>query len=334
MTTSPTAEPTPRFADLVLEGGGVRGLGLVGAVDALAGAGYTFPRVAGTSVGAVVGSVVAAIGRAGRPLSELTEVAATLQPSKFRDSSTLDRLLGPLGPLAGLILEDGLYEGEYLRQWVAGVLKDYGVVTFGDLALAPDPESTLRPEQRYRLVVTASDLSRRQFVRFPWDYAEYGVDPDEQKVADAVRASAAIPLFFEPSTLAGRTLVDGGLLSNFPVALFDRTDSRAPRWPTFGVRLSSDPGKTAPVPSDDAQVRGPLGVVVASVATVLAGSDSRYISDPCVVSRTVFADAGDVSPVDFGLSAPRRAALVASGRNAAQEFLAGWDFDAWKATCR
>ena len=39
-------------ADLVLEGGGVKGLGTAGAVIGLLEAGYTFPRVAGTSVGA------------------------------------------------------------------------------------------------------------------------------------------------------------------------------------------------------------------------------------------------------------------------------------------
>ena len=40
-------------ADLVLEGGGVKGLGTAGAVMGLLDAGYRFQRVAGTSVGAV-----------------------------------------------------------------------------------------------------------------------------------------------------------------------------------------------------------------------------------------------------------------------------------------
>jgi NTE family protein len=48
-------------ADLVLEGGGVKGTGLVGAITALASAAepYTFHRVAGTSVGAIVASMLA-----------------------------------------------------------------------------------------------------------------------------------------------------------------------------------------------------------------------------------------------------------------------------------
>ena len=47
--------------DLVLEGGGVKGIGLVGAVLTLSGSGYVFPRVAGTSAGAIVAALVAAL---------------------------------------------------------------------------------------------------------------------------------------------------------------------------------------------------------------------------------------------------------------------------------
>ena len=47
-------------ADLVLEGGGVKGLGLVGAVLHLMREGYTFPRVAGTSAGSIVAAFLAA----------------------------------------------------------------------------------------------------------------------------------------------------------------------------------------------------------------------------------------------------------------------------------
>ena len=52
------------FADLVLEGGGVKGIALVGAISVLEERGYEFRRVAGTSAGAIVGSLVAANARA------------------------------------------------------------------------------------------------------------------------------------------------------------------------------------------------------------------------------------------------------------------------------
>ena len=52
------------LAGLVLEGGGVKGIALVGAISVLEERDYQFRRVAGTSVGAVVGSLVAALAPA------------------------------------------------------------------------------------------------------------------------------------------------------------------------------------------------------------------------------------------------------------------------------
>ena len=54
--TGPAAEHLR--ADLVLEGGGVKGIALVGATLPLVEAGYRFPRVAGSSAGAIVGYFV------------------------------------------------------------------------------------------------------------------------------------------------------------------------------------------------------------------------------------------------------------------------------------
>lgn len=52
----------------MLEGGGVKGIGLVGAIKVFGDAGYRFRRVAGTSAGAIVGSLAApASGGIGSP---------------------------------------------------------------------------------------------------------------------------------------------------------------------------------------------------------------------------------------------------------------------------
>ena len=157
--------------------------------------------------------------------------------TRFKDPSLVDRVPG-LGPLVSVTLENGIFEGEYLRTWLGGLLAERGVRTFGDLA----DEAATRIEDRYPLVVMATDITRGELIRLPWDYERYGHDPDEQLVVDAVRASMAIPIFYEPARLRaadGRvsTLVDGGVLSNFPIDVFDRVDGREPRWPTFGVTL-------------------------------------------------------------------------------------------------
>ena len=50
-------------ANLVLEGGGVKGIGLVGAILVLNEAGYSLERVAGTSAGAVTAAIAAALAQ-------------------------------------------------------------------------------------------------------------------------------------------------------------------------------------------------------------------------------------------------------------------------------
>jgi NTE family protein len=327
-------------ADLVLEGAGVKGIGLVGAVATLAEAGHRFPRVAGTSAGAVVAAYVVALQRAGEPLSRLEEIARSLDYAKMRDRGLLGRAAGPLARVVdglSLAFDGGVFEGDYLRAWVAGSLADLGVHTFGDLRVTDD-DSSLAPEQRYSLVVMASDVSRKRLVRWPWDYPLYGLDPDEQSVADAVRASASIPFFFEPVTLrsrdeAGRsivsTMVDGGVLSNFPIAMFDRTDGRPPRWPTFGVRLSMRPSGRV----QTHEVRGTVSLALSLVETMLEACDAQHIDDPCVQARSIFVDASGVSPVDFGISEEQQEQLLTAGREATVGFLEDWDFASYLRTC-
>jgi NTE family protein len=328
-------------ADLVLEGAGVKGVGLVGAVSTLAEAGYRFPRVAGTSAGAVVGAYVVALQHAGEPLSRLEDIARSLNYAKMRDRGVLGRAAGPLSRVVdglSLAFDGGVFEGDYLRAWVAGSLADLGVRTFGDLRVA-DEDSSLPPEQRYALVVMASDVSGKRLVRWPWDYRLYGLDPDEQSVADAVRASASIPFFFEPVTLRSRdesgntivsTMVDGSVLSNYPIAMFDRADALPPRWPTFGVRLSMRrDGRVS-----THEVRGTVSLALSLVETMLEACDAQHIDDPCVQARSVFVDTSGISPVDFGISEEQQELLLAAGREASVGFLEDWDFAGYLRTCR
>ena len=335
--SAPAADTTNAVtaADLVLEGGGVKGIGLVGAAMRLAEHGYEFPRVAGTSAGSIVGAVLAALQRRGEGFDQLAEITRTLDYNRFRDRGLAGRLLGPLGFLTdgfSLLLESGVFEGDYLHDWLSGVLADLGVRTFGDLR-TDDPGDDGSLHARYSLVVTASDVSRQRFVRFPWDYPDYGLDPDEQPVVDAVRASASIPFFFEPVTLRGErgaaTLVDGGLLSNYPITTFDRQDGRTPRWPTIGIRLSAQEENRPPQ-----QVQGPVALALAVVETAIVGSQSVQQLDPCNVGRSVFVDTSGVGAIDFGISDEEQDRLLATGRNATEEFLGKWDFHAWLRDCR
>jgi NTE family protein len=335
-----TAATPPERADLVLEGGGVKGIGLAGAVAAITDAGYVPHRISGTSAGALVGAIAAA-GATGDHLGAITR---TLDFAAVADPSGLARV-PLLGPGLAVLTGHGVYQGEYLHTWVSEHLEALGVRTFGDLRI-DDP--SLPEEHRYRLVVTCSDLTLGQLVRLPWDYeAVYGLDPDHQPVADAVRASMAIPFLFEPVTLThgdGVTtsnLVDGGLLSNFPIDSLDRTDGSSPAWPTFGVTIT-----TAPKPGIGERVAlfhsrlfdwpqpAALQLLERLVTTMITGRDQAYLNRPWVAARTIHVDASPVGLLYFNITPERTDALYRAGYDAAHDFVEAFDWDAYRSRFR
>src|SRR5919109_4756249 len=126
-------EARPHSADLVLSGGGVLGIAHAGAVSVLEERGYRFPRIAGTSAGSIVGSLVAA----GISSTRLRELIKSLEYRRFLDKDPLDRI--PLiGPPLSVVLENGYAEGRYFVKWLADELEQLGVRTFGDLRIRDD----------------------------------------------------------------------------------------------------------------------------------------------------------------------------------------------------
>jgi NTE family protein len=316
-------------ADLVLEGGGVKGVGLVGAYLTLVEHGYAIRRVGGTSAGAIVGALIAADMAPDLMVKTMGEV----NYGAFQDEGFLDHL-GKVGKGLSILFEKGIYEGEYLRTWLDGLLTDLGKATFGDLRI-DDPDSSLPPERSYRLVVHTSDISCGRLVRLPWDYPLYGLDPDKQRVADAVRASMSIPFFYEPVRFKGKRsdgtkidsyLVDGGMLSNFPIDVFDRNDDQTPRWPTFGIKLSARP--TSPT-EERFCIGGTFDLVKGMVGTMTRFHDQIHIDDPAVLARTMFVDTLGVKATDFDIDEATQDLLHDNGRIAATKFLNTWNFGSY-----
>ena len=319
---------------MVLSGGGVKGIGLVGAVVALMDGGYRPQRVSGTSAGSIVGAILAAASMDDQlSPDDVKQLALQLDYRKFTDPGPLERV-PLLGPSLAVLRGTGIYKGDYAHDWVRSQLEDLGVRTFGDLAIDDDE---VAPERRYKLVVTVADVTTGQLVRLPWDYRRvYGLDPDEQSVAAAVRASMSIPFFFRPVTLTASTgltstLVDGGILSNFPIDSLDRHDGRPPRWPSFGVtvlpNLPEGNDKVIPALAPFRVVAPPLLEDV--ITTALVGRDQAYLNEPWVSARTIRVDSTDVSFLDFDIPDNEIEAQYVKGYAAAEQFLSTWDWDAY-----
>lgn len=315
-----------RTADLVLEGGGVKGIALVGALEVLEERGWSFRRVAGSSAGAIVGSLVTA----GIPAKRLAQILREVDYRRFRDGGPFSNIL--LGKAAALATRSGIYHGDYLRGWLDQQLREHAgsawTGRFADLPYAdPDPERVVAENRRFRLVVTGSDLTNGRLRYFPWDFPAYGRDPGAEKIVDSVRVSMSIPFFYRPvrwrETDGHVTwLVDGGMLSNYPIQVFDAPPGVAPRWPTIGVKLSGKPQAGLGITNT---IKGPLGMGFAMLRTMMGFYDRLHIDASDAIHRTIFVDTGKVRTTDFDLDAEDREMLYQNGRKAALEFLDGSD---------
>lgn len=56
--------------------------------------------------------------------------------------------------------------------------------------------------------------------------------------------------------------------------------------------------------------------------TLLTGWDRYHLDDENVTARTIFVDAGSMSPINFGITAAEQSQLLEAGRSAAESFLA------------
>ena len=321
--------------DLVFEGGGVKGIGLAGAFGYLDEQGFKAERVAGTSAGAITAALVAA-GYSGEDLRSLV-----LEEMKFKSFEDGGRW--PVAEALELAAHKGLHPGKYFESWMRERLEQKGITKFGQLR-----ERDAGGVAQYRLQVIASDITQQRMLVLPRDAQEHlGEDPDELEIAAAVRMSMSIPIFFDPVVYQDphnprdqHLIVDGGLLSNFPVWLFDTPPGQTPRWPTFGLLLvapnQQDPLVPGPPPprTDQGKV-SILGFLLAIAHTMMEAHDRLYV-EQANYARTIPIDTVGVQTTQFSIDddPELKRKLYESGRDAAAEFLKTWDFDAYIKTFR
>lgn len=315
-----------RPVDLVLGGGGVRGVAHVGALSVLADEGYEVQRVAGASSGAIAGAMVAA----GATHVEMRDALVELDWRSITMADIVGRLTG--APLIGDLV-DRLTTGRFTDPltWIEGHLQDKGVHTWADLRLE-DPPNWLLPNERYKLVVRCLDIVNHRVVRLPWDYGRYGLDPDTQSVADAVRASMSVPFVFDPVPIGDRDnggglLIDGGLGTSFSVDTLDRRDGEPPDYPTFGLRLSERPADPEWPTTERAMFRAMFRTMIDT------GNDLLPVG-PCDEARTVTMQTTGVRSLDVRITHDEEDTLFEVGATAMREFLATYDHETYRLRCR
>jgi NTE family protein len=291
------------YIDGVFSGGGIKGLALVGACAAIEERGFHFKRVAGTSAGSLIAGLIAA----GYTSTEMANLLDELDLKKFLDSrktvipSALTKWLFVYWRL-------GLYKGDELECWIADILAARGLRTFGDLA--PDA-----------LRIIASDLTNGRLLILPDDLPKYGVDPRTFPVARAIRMSCSLPFFFEPVKLRDRVgmniVVDGGVLSNFPMWLFDKENVKKVR-PVLGVKLSQNL-----IQQPTNKIKNALNMFEALFETMKDAHDSRYISRKHEKNIIFIPTEGNLT-TEFQLSDEKKLELIDLGKKNAEKFFKSW----------
>ncbi len=324
------------FRNLVFEGGGVKGIAYVGAMKVLENEKIlqNISRVGGTSAG----SINAVLFAAGFSNRETLNVLKKLNFNDFKDDSW-----GALRNMRRLKDDYGWYKGDYFRDWIGDLLKrktGSSNITF----------KALYEQTGKELYVCASNLS----TKFSEVYSPEHTP--RMRVVDAVRRSMSIPLFFSAVRDDRKDVfVDGGIINNYPVKLFDRekylNDSSLIRIPkyyeaenkslsikspksssyiynkeTLGFRLDS--AKEIGVFRDGQEpqhyeIENFLDYTMQLIKALLSLQDSQHLHEDDW-HRTVYIDTLGVGTIDFDLSDIKKKELVASGKKATENYLKWW----------
>ena len=253
----------------------------------------------------------------------------------------------------------GLNPGTYFEAWITAQLKSNEIHTLKDLTALREklPEGlknvlsdTNIDDIKAQLAIITSDITTHTKVEFPKMTELYWSNPEDIAPAKLVRASMSVPFLFEPFQVnhlpnkghkndknwiehasyygpvpPSVKFVDGGLLSNYPINVFHRSDGGIPRMPTFGVRLSTF--------REDYSRIGSLGNFAgAMISTMRQIFDYDFLlKNPDYKHLICRIDASEqFNWLDFNMSEEDQIKLFNLGAEKAVEFLNTFDWKAYK----
>lgn len=208
------------FKNLVLEGGGVRGLAYAGVFSVLEEKGILkqIENVGGSSAGSIAGMLISIGFTAG----EIDSMMIELPVQKFNEGKG-----GLVGKYKRFKNHFGIYKGGNFEKWLQQLIKyktGNPLLTFEQLHQL-HLTSTLYKD----FFCTGTNLSKQQLEIFSY------TNTPQMPISLAVRISGGIPLYFEPVALDNNLkkikksdttatinyYVDGGMLCNYPISMFD-----------------------------------------------------------------------------------------------------------------
>lgn len=288
--------------DLVFEGGGVLGIGFVGAYEAFYEKKFEIMRVAGTSAGSVIASLICAKFTPQELKVELADTDFTmfLKTPPFGSIPVVGKVLS-------LIFSKGLYDGNVISKWIDMLLAKKNIKVFGDLYV----------NNECPLKVMAADITNRKLLILPDDITFYGKDPKSYPISKAVQMSCTIPVFFTPVRVLSNNyisyVVDGGLISTFPIWVFEKTGK--PTRPTIGIKIKDPESYTK---------KGKTNLLAYAhdlVTAALNKDELTYVSSKDLVRIITIDNPDNLKSTDFRLSRAQIENLYHSGYQVTKQYL-------------
>lgn len=293
------------YENLVMEGGGVRGIALASAVVELDKLGIysQIRRFAGSSAGAIVATALAV----GYTPFETADIALGLDFKRFVDDSG-----GIVRDAARVISNYGYCKGEYFLQWAENLI-------FAKTGCPRYTFGALKRDRGVDLIITGTNLTKRKLDLFSSDTV-----PD-MAISDAIRISMSLPIIFIPVEHNGCVYVDGGVLCNYPIDVFDalypsREDAVRS---TLGLKLvTPSEARTGDIVDTHVEIKN-VAQYATSIIESLGWQIERLQVREGYWDRTVCINTGHVKTEDFELSNDDKRFLYENGKKAVQEFFAG-----------
>lgn len=214
------AQSNAQYKNLVLEGGGTRGIAYAGAIKVLEDRKIVqqLDNVAGTSAGSIAAMMIAV----GYNAAEIDSVMRSLKMQKFNDGRG-----GLVGKVKRFSKEFGVFKGNKLDEWLSSLIAYK--TNNANLSFAQLHELKLMDKKYKDLYCTGTNISQQRIDIFSVQHTP------NMLVKTAVHISCCIPLYFEPVVIDSsyklienpekgvkyNYYVDGGMMSNYPINMFD-----------------------------------------------------------------------------------------------------------------
>lgn len=325
-----------RFESLVMEGGGLKGLAYVGAMQSLEQYGYytnnvwQFKNISGTSIGCLFGYFIAldispdnlhtiAMSTNFTELFHKNVKSVLNIPRKDRNNDTLFgkikyfwRLLDYVRRVFKVWYNNdapGVSNGREILNWIMLSVLKYS--PYKHLISVNTTFAEFEDITQHSLTCYVTKISK---------YASLmeinSRNTPNQKIINVLYSSMTIPLLFKPLTdRAGDTLVDGGLILNFPIYQQDWHDRKNTR--VLGLSLHEEPNvnrRTVDASksfdfSTDINRYSTINTVtyLAKLIDIVTSLNSYilYSNDPRNCDRVIYLNSNEISMIDLRLTASK-----------------------------